>query len=35
MSGAKWDAAGLPPFPSWRDALAEAFRVEGDALRGA
>ena len=34
MSGAKWDAAGLPPFPSWRDALAEAFRVEGDALRG-
>jgi dTDP-4-dehydrorhamnose reductase len=34
MSGAKWDAAGLPPFPGWREALAEAFRVEGDALRG-
>ena len=33
MSGAKWDAAGLPPFPGWREALAEAFRVEGDALR--
>jgi dTDP-4-dehydrorhamnose reductase len=34
MSGAKWDSAGLPPFPGWREALAEAFRVEGDALRG-
>jgi dTDP-4-dehydrorhamnose reductase len=33
MSGAKWDAAGLPPFPGWREALAEAFRTEGDALR--
>jgi dTDP-4-dehydrorhamnose reductase len=33
MSGAKWDAAGLPPFAGWREALAEAFRVEGDALR--
>ncbi|MCU1603461.1 MAG: dTDP-4-dehydrorhamnose reductase [Frankiales bacterium] len=35
MSGEKWDAAGLPPFPDWRDALREAFEVEGDALRGA
>ncbi len=33
LSGAAWDAAGLPPFPGWREALAEAFRVEGDALR--
>jgi dTDP-4-dehydrorhamnose reductase len=33
MSGATWDAAGLPPFAGWREALAEAFRVEGDALR--
>jgi dTDP-4-dehydrorhamnose reductase len=34
MSPAAWDGAGLPPFPGWREALAEAFRVEGDALRG-
>ncbi len=34
MSGQKWDDAGLPPFPGWREALAEAFRVEGEALRG-
>ena len=33
MSQAAWDGAGLPPFPGWREALAEAFRVEGDALR--
>jgi dTDP-4-dehydrorhamnose reductase len=33
MSGEKWDAAGLPPFPDWREALAEAFRTEGDAYR--
>jgi dTDP-4-dehydrorhamnose reductase len=34
LSPAAWDGAGLPPFPGWREALAEAFRVEGDALRG-
>lgn len=34
MSPAAWDGAGLPPFPGWREALAEAFRTEGDALRG-
>jgi dTDP-4-dehydrorhamnose reductase len=34
LSPAAWDGAGLPPFPGWRDSLAEAFRVEGDALRG-
>ncbi len=34
LSPAGWDGAGLPPFPGWREALAEAFRVEGDALRG-
>ena len=33
LSGATWDAAGLREFPQWREALAEAFRVEGDALR--
>lgn len=33
MSPAAWDGAGLPPFPTWRAALAEAFRVEGDTLR--
>ena len=33
MSPAAWDGAGLPPFPAWREALAEAFRVEGGALR--
>jgi dTDP-4-dehydrorhamnose reductase len=33
LSPRAWDAAGLPPFPGWREALAEAFRVEGDALR--
>ncbi len=34
LSPRAWDGAGLPPFPGWRAALAEAFRVEGDALRG-
>jgi dTDP-4-dehydrorhamnose reductase len=33
LSPAAWDGAGLPPFPDWREALAEAFRVEGEALR--
>ncbi|MCU1595414.1 MAG: dTDP-4-dehydrorhamnose reductase [Frankiales bacterium] len=33
LSPAAWDGAGLPPFLGWREALAEAFRVEGDALR--
>jgi dTDP-4-dehydrorhamnose reductase len=34
LSTAAWDGAGLPPFPGWREALAEAFKTEGDALRG-
>lgn len=34
LSPAAWDSAGLPPMPAWRDALAEAFRVEGVQLRG-
>ncbi|MDP3711097.1 MAG: dTDP-4-dehydrorhamnose reductase [Mycobacteriales bacterium] len=34
LSPRAWDGAGLPPLPGWREALAEAFRVEGDALRG-
>ena len=33
LSPRAWDAAGLPPFPGWRAALAEAFRVDGEALR--
>ena len=33
LSPAAWDDAGLPPFTGWREALAEAFRVEGDVLR--
>jgi dTDP-4-dehydrorhamnose reductase len=33
LSPAAWNAAGLPAFRGWREALAEAFRVEGDALR--
>lgn len=33
LSGRAWCAAGLPPLPGWREALAEAFRVEGNALR--
>lgn len=33
LSGRAWAAAGLAPLQGWREALAEAFRVEGDALR--
>lgn len=33
LSGRAWDAAGLPPFQGWREALAEAFRTQGDAFR--
>jgi dTDP-4-dehydrorhamnose reductase len=33
LSPESWRAAGLPAFPGWREALAEAFRVEGEALR--
>jgi dTDP-4-dehydrorhamnose reductase len=33
LSGRTWAEAGLPPLQGWREALAEAFRVEGDALR--
>jgi dTDP-4-dehydrorhamnose reductase len=33
LSPKAWDSAGLPPFPAWRASLAEAFRVEGAALR--
>lgn len=33
LSGRAWEAAGLPPLRGWREALAEAFRVEGDAFR--
>lgn len=32
LSGSAWDAAGLPGFQGWREALAEAFMVEGEAL---
>ena len=35
MSPAAWDGAGLSPFPAWREALAEAFRFEGEALLNA
>jgi dTDP-4-dehydrorhamnose reductase len=34
LSPAAWNGAGLPPFQHWRGALAEAFRVEGESLRG-
>lgn len=36
LSPAAWDAAGLPPLPPWRAALAAAFAdpVTGPALRG-
>ncbi len=34
LSGAAWLAAGLPPPRPWRDALHEAFRQVGAALRG-
>jgi dTDP-4-dehydrorhamnose reductase len=33
LSGAAWADAGLPPLPHWRDALREAFRTAGPALR--
>jgi dTDP-4-dehydrorhamnose reductase len=33
LSPAAWDGAGLPPLLGWREALAEAFKTEGDALR--
>ena len=32
LSGSAWDEAGLPVFQGWQEALAEAFRVEGEAL---
>lgn len=34
LSDAKWRAAGLAPLRPWREALAEAFRTCGPALRG-
>jgi dTDP-4-dehydrorhamnose reductase len=34
LSGRAWADAGLPPLPHWRDALSEAFRTAGAALRG-
>jgi dTDP-4-dehydrorhamnose reductase len=34
LSGRAWAEAGLPPLPHWRDALTEAFRTAGPALRG-
>jgi dTDP-4-dehydrorhamnose reductase len=34
LSARSWDAAGLPPLPDWRTALADAFRTAGDAFRG-
>jgi dTDP-4-dehydrorhamnose reductase len=33
LSGRAWDAAGLPSFRGWREALADAFRTQGDAFR--
>jgi dTDP-4-dehydrorhamnose reductase len=33
LSGRAWDAAGLPPFRGWREALADAFRTQGNAFR--
>lgn len=33
LSGRAWAEAGLPPMRGWREALAEAFRVEGDRYR--
>jgi len=33
LSPRAWEAAGLPGLPGWREALAEAFRTEGDAFR--
>lgn len=34
LSGAEWQAAGLPAMRNWRDALHGAFEEVGDALRG-
>ncbi len=34
LSTRAWDDAGLPVLPDWREALAEAFRLAGPALRG-
>jgi dTDP-4-dehydrorhamnose reductase len=34
LSPRAWEAAGLPRMPGWREALAEAFRTSGSALRG-
>jgi dTDP-4-dehydrorhamnose reductase len=33
LSGTAWANAGLPPLPHWREALREAFRTAGPALR--
>ena len=33
LSPRAWDAAGLPAFPGWREALTQAFAVDGEALR--
>ena len=33
LSPRAWEQAGLPQMPPWREALAEAFRVSGDAFR--
>ena len=33
LSDAAWRAAGLTPLPPWREALTEAFRLAGGALR--
>jgi len=34
LSPRAWQEAGLRPLPGWREALAEAFRLHGDAFRG-
>ena len=33
LSPKAWNEAALPPFPGWREALAEAFEVEGESFR--
>lgn len=33
LSPRAWDEAGLPPLQGWREALAEAFRTNGNAFR--